>query len=195
MKKAQSLPDEIHRLKRRIEKLLHENKQLRQEAASRSRYLKNATGFRGERFVRRLLKGSIPTIRGSAHDLKVAGKLLEIKTAECRNAIKGREGGTVTKRWTWHRPLGTSGENHYHYLVLVGDIDSRYRRLYRDQDSPATGVVMFLVPRNRVKSIMRKSGAPIIQLTTDPRSQRSKGGKDIWHYEKTRKELKSKFRK
>ena len=190
MKKKGSLRDEIRRLKRRIEKLLQANKQLQQEIAGRLRHVRTATGIRGERFVRRLLKGSIPTVRGSAHDLNVAGKLLEIKTSECRNAIKGRE----TKRWTWHRPLGTSGENHYHFLVLVGDIDTRNRRLYRDQDKPTTSFVFFLVPRNRVKTIMRESGEPIIQVTTDSRSQRSKGGNAIWHYETTREELKQKFR-
>ena len=193
MKTKDQLRSRIACLERQVRRLQAEQRKLNAEKNIRLRHVKSSTGSRGEKYIHRLLDNSIPTGSGAGHDLVVAGKRLEIKTSECRSAIDGRRNGTLTKRWTWHRPFGTSGENHYHFLVLVGDIDSRHRRLYRDKEKPPSRFVLFVIPRHCVKHVMRQSGEPIIQITTNPLIQRSKAGKQIWRYEKTRKEIKTQF--
>lgn len=189
--KAQ-LQRKILRLERQVKKLSLEKCELENELKLTRRHERNSTGSRGERYIQSLIGGKV-TSNGAGHDLEIRGKRLEIKTSQCRRVDQNRDQEAVTKRWTWHRPFGENGTNKYHFLVLIGDMDSRFRKLYRDQEKPASRYVIFLIPKRRVQQFVTETeGGAMIQITTNPKRQRTSKGRKIWNedFQKTRHELK-----
>ena len=192
--KAQ-LQRKIERLERQVKKLCLEKCKMENERKLTKRHERNSTGSRGERYIQSLIGGKV-TSNGAGHDLEIRGKRLEIKTSQCRRVDQNRDQEAVTKRWTWHRPFGESGMNKYHFLILIGDMDSRFRKLYRDQEKPASKYVIFLIPKRKVGQFVTETeGGEMIQITTNPSRQRSVKGRKIWSesFQKTRHELKKQF--
>lgn len=94
------------------------------------------------------------------------------------------------RRWSWGQPLGISGAKRFDRLILVGEIDPRFKSSYLDPKSP---YVIFDVPFASVARIMRKT--PLIQLTTNPNAVSSESGKLLFRrFQITRSELSARYR-
>ncbi|MEO0413823.1 MAG: hypothetical protein AAF226_02595 [Verrucomicrobiota bacterium] len=153
--KIASLEDEVQSLKKRLY-FLEYNATI-------------AAGMQGEQLVAAAVDGVMTCFTAGA-DVSIArnGMLLEVKFSNLNVAVKNRE--NPTKRWTWPRPLGSSGKKIFDRLILVGQADERHVEHYADSEP----YVFFDVPFDEVHSLSRMSGTHRnIQITTNPRKAKT----------------------
>lgn len=183
METKEQLRAQIRRLKSQIQRFREQLLDFKNQTISAGRHQRNHTGFKGETFLLHELQGAKSS--DGTYDLIVRGKKLEVKTSLCRNVDSNRE--EITRRWTWHRPFGSNNKNKYDYLLLLGDMDTRLRKSYKQ---PTSKYVFFLLSVRSAIHLWRKQKKRIIQLTTNPNKQRSAQGKKLWQYELSLEELK-----
>jgi len=141
----------ILKLKKRILDLENENEVLRKR-------LDGARGVLGEKFVAELT-GGVLTRYKTGHDIEMQnGTHLEVKTSKPYT-----ERGSTTTRWAWSNILGLNATKKFHYLVLLGEKDLRYKNCY----PPDLEYVCFLVPRSDVNDKIKNSWATSIALNTN----------------------------
>lgn len=120
-------------------------------------------GMRGESLVAELVNGRM-TIHTAPHDIVVTnGIKLEVKFS--RLNIPNR--ASDSRRWSWNHPLGIKQSKDFDRLLLIGEVDPRYRDDYKDPDSP---YVIFDIPRDLV--VRMNQGDNHLSITTNP----SRGG-------------------
>ena len=149
----------------RIEEILAENTRLRFENAALRLQLafvepsiRRATGMCGEAWTA-MASGGCPTPCGAGFDLNAKGQRLEIKTS---SLIPCRASGY---RWGWERLFGGKKvPKVYDRLVLLGEVDDRFRELY--SLSPEQPFIIFDVPYDTVRSELGERTG--FKLNTDP---------------------------
>ncbi len=134
-----------------------------------------------EFYIADLISGRLTTGL-SPHDIvSPNGLFLEVKFSRLGCPHKTSE----SRRWSWGNPLGEGGAKVFDRLILVGEVDEKFRPRYRDPDSP---YVIFDVPFEEVNDIKRT--LPIIQITTSPDSGWSRTKKRLFsEFAITRAEL------
>lgn len=170
------LEDEVLRLQHRVEFLEH-HPSLR-------------AGLAGERLVIELVRGK-PTPLVCGHDVIIQrkGLRLEIKTSHLNVADRKRDTGT--QRWSWRHVLGNAGKKKFHRLILVGDVDERFRELYPDPKSP---FVFFDISRKTAERLAQKGSEGMIQLTSNPATVKTIAGKELFsRFQTTPRELKRNY--
>ena len=182
----------ITRLRKQNAELRAENARLRKQNSFLRQHKTLTAGMRGEGIVARIVEGKLTAITED-HDLLLRRKgrsvRIEVKTSKLNVAYTPRK--TVTKRWSWRHVLGNSGGKKCQRVILVGDIDGRFRKQYQD---PKSEYVFFDVPRSTAKRLMSKTDG-LIQITTNP-SAVEKGGKAaelFRRFEVTSRDLRSKY--
>lgn len=128
-------------------------------------------GLSGETLVTNITSGQ-QTIHTCAHDIELKnGQKIEVKTANLSVPNKSSPGG---KRWQWEKILGQSGNKYFDYLILLGEVDTRYSDDY--QFSP-WGYVVFLVPFESIGILTTNGvgGGKAIRLGSNPKRATGKG--------------------
>jgi hypothetical protein len=127
---------------------------------ARVRSLEEGSGIAAEQWVAELIGGTLTT--GSAfHDITTPnGTRFEVKFSRLNIPMKTSN----SRRWSWGHPLGYAGAKRFERLILVAEVDPRFRDLYRE---PLAPYVLFDIPFDAVLSVMRKDH--LIQITTSPR--------------------------
>lgn len=174
--KIARLESEVFRLQRRVEFLEH-HPSLR-------------AGLAGERLVIELVRGK-PTPLVCDHDVVIQrkGLRLEIKTSHLNVADRKRDTGT--QRWSWRHVLGNSGEKKFHRLILVGDVDERFRGLYSDPKSP---FVFFDISRRTAERLAQRGVEGMIQLTSNPGRVTTTSARELFsRFQTTPRELKRRY--
>ena len=176
------LKREVIELKREGIALRRENRALRERLAS----AKPFTGAAVEFYIAKLIGGQL-TKGLTQYDVKGAdGTKFEIKFSRL-NIPHSR---AVSHRWSWSRPLGSSGAKQFHRLILVGQVDPQYRHAYCE---PRSSYVIFDVPFRSVKRLMRKD--PIIQISTNPSAKQSDPGKELFRrFHVSRQQLRERYK-
>lgn len=181
---------EITLLRRINEELLEENAYLRGKVDFYEKHPWVITGLKGETIIANLVSGC-KTAYTCSHDIETASShiRIEVKLANLNIANKGRE----TKRWTWIRPLGRTGNKKYERLLLLGESDIRFKQYYKDNNSP---FVIFDVPFTEIPPLVSKAeNVGQIILTTNPSKVKSLRGKLLYEkYQITRKELEERYK-
>lgn len=174
-----------------LQRLLDENRRLRERVAFFERNTTTLFGARGEDAVSRAAAGTRQS-RVASIDVDVpSGARVEVKTSAINTLYPDRP-TSPTKRWAWMRILGTSGRKPFTHLVLLGLVDARHRRKYADPRSP---YVIFLLPRREVGNFLIKSGTgPGIQLTTNPDTVGAKGRRLFEEFQVTERELRRRLK-
>lgn len=143
IRKNEILTLENNELKNRINSF-HINPQIAKEV--------KRTNFIDDIFNGKIIKHSDSSpfqINNSTTAVLIYAKLIEVKYP--------------TKRWTWARPLGNSGDKIFDRLILIGEKDPRYMNRYKDSRSQ---YIIFDIPFNDVKHLT--VGNKHIELTTNP---------------------------
>ena len=190
-KENDRLKKKIARLKAEIECLKGDHKRLKKHGAAN-------IGGGSEKFIHNLIGGE-PMPSGWSYDLKVGRKRLEIKGStlhKLHNAHYAKVGKpNPTNRWNWKHILGGGGNKEYDNLILVGQVDPRHRKHYKDKESPKSPYVIFDVPRRSVEGMVNEKGDGVdvsIGLTSNPAKlhKGNKKSKRLWsEFEVTRAEL------
>lgn len=126
----------------------------------RIRELEEHAGSSAERWVAALVGGTRTTGLASFDITSGDGVRFEVKFSRLNIPSKSSN----SRRWSWGHPLGTSGGKTFDRLILVGEVDDRFKQLYADPSSP---YVLFDIPFSGVVEVMRKD--PLIQITTNPK--------------------------
>lgn len=158
-----------------IEHLRMENEQLRGIIAalqSENSFLKQhetiRTGIKGERLIADLTSGKL-TKPNSSFDIQVAGLSVEVKYSKL-NEVSYTQKGVLklssSKRWTWTNVFGVGGKKQYDFIILVGDVDERYRQHTKASDG--SPYVFFALSKEDVAAFVTTKKGNIIQLTTNP---------------------------
>jgi hypothetical protein len=169
-----------------VVRLRAENARLRKKVAFFERNSMTLFGTKGEHLVAKLSGGFKTAAKTAKFDVKIpSGARVEVKSASLNTLYANKPDGT--KRWAWMRILGMGGKKPFNWLVLLGEVDDRYRGRYADPRSP---YVVFLLPKRAVAKHLIASGpGPGIQLTTNPQTVGPKGRELFEKYQVTRKEL------
>lgn len=152
-----------------IERLMHENAELKREVATLRNELsflnsheRLARGIRGETLLANLI-GADLTSHTAGHDLvREDGLMIEVKSARLNIPTER----SATKRWVWGRLFGAGADERkaYDYVILVGERDDRYAELYAEPNDP---FVFFVLPYSEVRQFCTGStGNAMITLTT-----------------------------
>ena len=113
-------------------------------------------GNSGERYIATKTQAFL-TGHKAGYDLEVkSGQKIEVKTS----SLNRSNPNSPSTRWAWAR---VGSKENYDWLVLLGEIDERYRKEY---DFPENKFVCFLVPYAYVKSLCNNND---IQLNSNPR--------------------------
>ncbi len=127
------------------------------------------TGLQGEKLIADMLNG-IRTARNASYDMVVGSLKIEIKYS--RLNIPNPKAST--RRWSWTNVLGVSGNKDVDFIVLLGDVDDRFRDLYSvEKNSP---FVVFIVHRKQIRDFVLSARGHLIQLVSKP-SSKSKGSR------------------
>lgn len=145
----------VHGLEHRVHQLERENAQFHTKRPADSTHHKSE---KGERIVAELIGGKM--VNDSFDVLTPSGHRLEVRYAGLSTAVWGK----ATKRWTWNFILGAYKEKDFDRVILVGEVDPRYRCKYRDPTFP---YIFFDVPKSRLAEVMGAS--PHIYLSTNPK--------------------------
>lgn len=149
-------------LKQRIAELELENARLKGELDFLKVHPTIAQGIKGETLIAQLVGGSVTSYSESYDVCTSTGVRIEVKYSKLNQPMKV----APTRRWNWSKPLGwlDNGKD-YHYLLLIGEKDSRYFDQYPD----TTPYVYFLVPIQYVPEVMDKgkSVGGMVQITTN----------------------------
>lgn len=147
-------------------------------------------GLAGERLIIELVRGK-PTALVCDHDVTIhrKGILLEIKMS--RLNVTDRKKEKKTQRWSWRHVLGNAGKKKFHRLILVGDVDERFRELYSDPKSP---YVFFDLSRRTAERLAQKGSEGMIQLTSNPDRVTTTGARELFlRFQTTTRELKRRY--
>jgi putative hemolysin len=88
---------------------------------------------------------------------------------------------------------GHTNMKQFDYLVLLGDVDDRYRKSYADPQSP---YVIFLVPEEEVGTFVQGNGTNLgIQLTTNPATVKERGRALFERFQVTEQQLDYRLRR
>jgi hypothetical protein len=174
-----------------LSRLVIENEQLRREIEFLRGHPSIARGIKGETLIAQLLsaKRSMP---GSGHDIATNGKglLLEVKYSGLLSIMTDRP----IKRWVWTKLFGELGQKKFDRLLLIGDIDYRFRDYYADPNSP---YVMFDLPYDEAVDIARgilPGRRSRVELTTNPITVKSWRAKVLFeHHQVTPYELQQRY--
>lgn len=152
----------LEALRLRLQELESENERLREELSFLKLHPTISRGLRGEALILRLVEGE-STSYAASYDIRTAdGLKIEVKYSKLNQPMKL----APTLRWNWSKPLGwlDKGKD-YHFLLLIGEKDTRYLKQYLDN----TPYVYFLVPIDEVSSVMNqgRSIGGTIQITTN----------------------------
>ena len=149
-------------LKQRIIELEAENSRLNRELDFLKMHPTMAQGLKGEMLIAQLVDGVVTDYAAGYDVLTRTGLHIEVKYSKLNHPMKV----APTKRWNWGKPLGWLDQGKdYHYLLLIGEKDPRYRDQYPD----GTPYVYFLVPLQAVRDVMDqgKTIGGMIQITTN----------------------------
>lgn len=124
-----------------------------------------AAGIAGERLAAKLTSGTT-TSHVTPHDIVVGNTLIEVKYSNLSRPNKT----APTLRWQWNKIFGQTGQKEYHFLLLIGEADERFRSIYLDSDSP---YIFFLIPTVKVIDLCTKGSPLSINLSSNP--QKAKG--------------------
>lgn len=146
-----------------------------------------AAGLRGERLISKIVNGK-PTSHVEVYDVETStGTRIEVKYSKLNSPSKL----FTTKRWAWGRIFGAHNKKAYDYLLLVGDIDERYKDLYLAKGTP---YIFFLIPQGEVEALtMSNQHARGIQLTTNPKIAKSKASLLFHKYQISFDEISGRF--
>ncbi len=151
-----------------------------------------AAGLAGERLISKLVRGKLTAFVCDHDVVTEKGKLLEIKRSNL--SIKYQKNGVLTHRWTWRHVLGNGGKKKFHRLILVGDVDGRYRKLYNDPKSP---YVFFDLSRRTAERLMQKGREGregVIQIITNPDRVTATGARELFcQFQTTLRELERRY--
>jgi len=174
------LEKENELLKNKIEQLKEKNRSL-----SKGHWRTN--GNIGEEHIATLLDGAITPSNCRYDVLLLNGLKLEVKYASLsRPNIKKAQ----TKAWKWSEFKGLDGKKEYDSLILVGEIDKKYKNLHADPDED---YIYFDIPFGDVDKLIDKSR--MVTLTTNPETVRSKVNIRLFNeYQKTKKQLREKYK-
>lgn len=189
VRKAAINSPQLTKLREENARLKDEVKRLREELAFHKRHARGHTAQDGERYLRRLLGGSLSS-HNAGHDLVVGRKRFEVKSSECASADNKKALSTL--RWTWHKLFGTGGNKSYDRLILLGRVDVRHAAKYADRSAP---YVIFDIPAREARQLMSDTSSPFIQVSTNPHGQRTEKGRLLWSYQITRAELRQRYQK
>lgn len=150
-----------------IDSLLAENGRLKREVEFLRDHPTLAKGIRGETIFAKLLRATRAT-RGAPHDLVTRrGELrLEVKYSSLLRTYTNREG----HRWVWTKLFGEMGNKQFDRLLLIGDLDPRFRERYLDPTSP---YVIFDLPYQDALDLAdgtQPGRRSRLQLTTNPQT-------------------------
>jgi hypothetical protein len=176
----------ILRLKKKIEKLISENQELRNKLSEISHPTMLA-GIRGEDLITRLTKGW-KSNKGASYDIKlVNGAKVEVKLSKLNKPSKI----SSSLRWTWHGLLsGFTREKQYDYLVLIGENKGRYR-IENDKASYA----YFLLTREQAEKLVdRGSSRGHINFFPKPAKRPNLRRARLLKFRKTKTEISDFFR-
>lgn len=153
---------DMQALKARIHELESENARLRNELEFLKIHPSMAQGIKGETLIAQLIGGAL-SFYAESYDVSISGGLrIEVKYSKLNQPMKVAS----TRRWNWSKPLGwlDKGKD-YHYLLLIGEKDTRYLDDYPDK----TPYVYFLIPLEEVSNVMDKGKAigGMVQITTN----------------------------
>ena len=185
---APQSPDKLVKLMEENARLKTEIQRLREELAFHKRHTRGHTAQDGERYLRRLLGGSL-SLHNAGHDLVVGRTRFEVKSSECASADNKKALSTL--RWTWHKLLGSGGNKSFDRLILLGRVDPRHVANYADRRAP---YVIFDIPAREARRLMDNAAHSFIQVSTNPLSQRTEKGRLLWSYQITRAELRERYR-
>jgi hypothetical protein len=150
---ASDLASELRRLRALV--AFQERRLKRLEA------IRGLVGHAGEAYLAKVLRLPMPDAR-TGYDFRLpSGRTLEVKTSKLFKPSKS----SSVLRWTWHRPLGWTGQKKYDFLVLLGDKDLRFR--YKSRSSE---YVIFLIPHKKIGPAFGdgKDGKGIVNLLSNP---------------------------
>jgi hypothetical protein len=180
--------EEISALKEELRQLKAELSALRERYDFLCLHPTLALGMRGERLTARLVGGSA-TDHQEAYDVVTQqGVKFEVKSAKL--AVPAASYSTL--RWSWGRIYGMNGNKNYDYLLLIGDTDQRFAKLYEHGSDP---FIFFLVPFTEVDELTVKTGSTrSIYLVTNPEGP-SKGSRRLFaSYQVSIVEIEKRFR-
>jgi hypothetical protein len=124
-----------------------------------------AAGLQGERILGSLVAG-VQTNWSAGNDFiaHVGEIAFEVKFSDLNLAVRH----SVTKRWTWHDPLGRRGSKVFDRLLLIGVRDSRVAK----EHLPEGPYVFFDIPFCDVKGLI-PDNKDAIQISTNPKTART----------------------
>lgn len=161
--------DDIAALQRENSALRSKVKELEERVTFLTTHAALRAGIVGEQLISQIVDG-VRTSYAAQHDIVGKdGSRIEVKYARLNCADPG---ATSTKRWPWGKIFGEGGDKDYDFLVLIGERDERYARLYKDPLSP---FVLFVLPFANIEPFtMSMNGGRYraIQLSSNPSSAR-----------------------
>lgn len=134
-----------------------------------------AAGLTGEVLISQHVDGTT-TAYAAGHDVRSAnGQTIEVKKSRLTEPAKGY----ASRRWQWQKVFGQSGGKQYDYLLLVGDVDERFRQHYRNDGAP---FVFFAIPFSDVGPLTTSgvSGSRAIMLSSNPTGLRSEASRRMF---------------
>jgi hypothetical protein len=138
----------------------------------------------GESLVAAWVRGKF-TEDGDEFDVLARnGQCIEVKYS----ALNAQGG---TRRSSWRKIYGEQGRKKYDRLILIGDWDERYSRLYGDTQSP---FVIFDVPFREVRPLTIDGGKwKLVQRTSDPRTAKSRASRLFSDYLVSEAEVEARY--
>jgi hypothetical protein len=149
---------------------------------------KIADGIRGETLVATLAKNAINMRGNTSYDIQVKNLNLKLEVKFSRITVTKK-----TKRWTWSKIFGESGNKVYDRLILIGDKDPDHWDKYSDLDSP---YILFDIPCDEIIPLLNDGGTAnkMIRLQTNPFASRSASSPLYTKYQITSAKLKRRYR-
>jgi hypothetical protein len=182
------LREQLEALKRENSVLSAENVRLRKKVEILELHPTLAKGSAGEALIAQLAGGSLAK-KNADHDLSLQarGMKIEVKYSNPNLAV----GQSTTRRWAWAKIFGESGQKNYDRLLLVGDVDPRWNKLYLDLESP---YIFFDVPVEEAMPLTTKTGKfRSIFLSTNPKTVRSTAARLFADYQITLDKLRQRY--
>lgn len=148
-------------------------------------------GLQGEILISCIVAGTL-TAYATMHDVDTAnGIKIEVKHAKptLSNKVRGQH-----RRWQWNKLFGESGKKEFDFVLLIGDIDERYRNSYKEPDSP---YVLFCIPSTELFPLTikgQRDGYRKLDLNTNSRGKLQHSGRTLYQrYQITTDDLRTKF--
>jgi hypothetical protein len=168
--------------------LLEKISLLRKKVDILEKHPKLAAGIKGETLIVDLVQGVLTSVQAE-HDITLLREGIKLEVKYSNLHIPNNK--SSTKRWSWLKIFGESGDKKFNKLILIGDVDPRYRNHYLDPECP---YIIFDIPYEEAMPITKQTGRfRSIQLTTNPQRVRSKTSALFDRYQTTVANLKEKY--